>query len=54
MGYAELAKRDPAYKEDKQRVIDAIYRNAFRLDKFIKNILDVTRIEGHTLYLDKQ
>jgi signal transduction histidine kinase len=54
LGYAELAKRDPAYKEDKQRVIDAIYRNAFRLDKFIKNILDVTRIEGHTLYLDKQ
>jgi signal transduction histidine kinase len=24
LGYAELAKRDPSYKEDKQRVIDAI------------------------------
>ena len=31
-----------------------IYRNAFRLDKLIKNILDVTRIEGNTLQLDKQ
>ena len=31
-----------------------IYRNACRLDKLIKNILDVTRIEGHTLQLDKQ
>ena len=31
-----------------------IYRNARRLDKLIKNILDVTRIEGRTLQLDKQ
>jgi signal transduction histidine kinase len=47
LGYAELAKRNPG-------VIDAIYRNAFRLDRLINNILDVTRIEGHTLQLDKQ
>ena len=54
MGYAGIAKRDPAYKEDKEGYIRAIYRNAFRLDRLIKNILDVTKIEGHTLELDKQ
>jgi signal transduction histidine kinase len=47
LGYAELAKRNPGF-------IDAIYRNAFRLNRLIKNILDVTRIESHTLQLDKQ
>jgi signal transduction histidine kinase len=41
--------------DEKQRsLVDAIYRNAFRLDRLIKNILDVTRIEGHTLQLDKR
>ncbi len=54
MGYAGIAKRDPAYKEDKEGYIRAIYRNAFRLDRLINNILDVTKIEGHTLELDKQ
>jgi signal transduction histidine kinase len=52
LGYA--AKRDPAYKEDKEGYIHAIYRNAFRLDKLIKNILDVTKIEGDILQHDKQ
>jgi signal transduction histidine kinase len=54
LGYAGIAKRDPAYKEDKEGYIRAIYRNAFRLDRLINNILDVTKIEGHTLELDKQ
>jgi signal transduction histidine kinase len=54
LGCAGSAKSDPAYKEDKQGYLHVIYRNAFRLDKLIKNILDVTRIEGYTLQLDKQ
>ena len=54
LGYAGIAKRNPAYQEDKEGVIDGIYRNAFRLDRLINNILDVTRIEGHTLQLHKQ
>jgi len=54
LGYAGIAKRDPGYKEDKEGYIRAIYRNAFRLDRLINNILDVTKIEGHTLELDKQ
>jgi signal transduction histidine kinase len=54
LGYAEIAKNDPAYKEDKEGYLHVIFRNAFRLDKLIKNILDVTKIEGNTLQLDKQ
>ena len=54
LGCAGSAKSDPAYKEDKQGYLHVIYRNAFRLDKLIKNILDVTQIEGNTLQLDKQ
>jgi signal transduction histidine kinase len=54
LGYAEIAKNDPAYKEDKEGYLHVIFRNAFRLDKLIKNILDVTKIEGNTLHLDKQ
>jgi signal transduction histidine kinase len=54
LGCAGSAKSDPAYKEDKLGYLHVIYRNAFRLDKLIKNILDVTQIEGYTLQLDKQ
>ena len=54
LGLAEVAQNDPAYKEDKEGFMHVIYRNACRLDKLIKNILDVTRIEGLTLQLDKQ
>jgi two-component system, OmpR family, sensor histidine kinase VicK len=54
LGLADAAQNNPAYKEDKGGLMHAIYRNARRLDKLIKNILDVTRIEGHTLQLDKQ
>jgi len=54
LGLAESAQNNPAYKEDKEGFMHVIYRNACRLDKLIKNILDVTRIEGHTLQLDKQ
>lgn len=53
LGYAGIAKRNPADQEDKEGAIDGIYRNAFRLDRLINNILDVTRIEGHTLQLHK-
>jgi signal transduction histidine kinase len=55
LGYAELAKIDPIlYKEDKGGFIDAIYRNAFRLNKLIQDILDVSRIESNTLTLNKE
>ncbi len=33
--------------------LEVMYRNAFRIHKLTKDILDVTRIESHTLNLDK-
>jgi signal transduction histidine kinase len=54
LGYAELAKTDPGYIErETQSFIDIIYRNAFRIQKLTRDILDITRIESHTLRLKK-
>src|SRR5215469_1886467 len=54
LGYAELAKTDPDYIDrETQSFIDIIYRNAFRIQKLTRDILDVTRIESHTLTLNK-
>ncbi|MFL6396440.1 MAG: sensor histidine kinase [Nitrososphaeraceae archaeon] len=55
LGYAELASTDPELcKHDKQGFIDAIYRNAIRLHKLTKDILDVTKIESDKLQLNKE
>ena len=55
LGYAELASTDPELcKHDKQGFIDAIYRNAIRLHKLTKDILDVTKIESDKLQLSKE
>ncbi|MGB8934821.1 MAG: histidine kinase dimerization/phospho-acceptor domain-containing protein [Candidatus Nitrosopolaris sp.] len=51
LGYAELAMIDPPIEI--KSFIDAMYRNAFRIQKLTKDILDVTRIESHTLRLNK-
>jgi len=49
-----MAKEDPQYIEKQvQSFIDVVYRNAFRIQKLTKDILDVTRIESHTLRLNK-
>ncbi len=57
LGYLELAKADSEYNNtDKKRggLIDAAYRNAVRLHRLTKNLLEVTRIESHSLYLYKK
>src|SRR5204863_3683557 len=55
LGYAELASTDAELsKHDKQGFVDAIYRSALRLQRLTKDILDVTRIESHTLHLNKE
>jgi two-component system, OmpR family, sensor histidine kinase VicK len=55
LGYAELATTDHELnKHDKRGFIDAIYRNALRLHRLTRDILDVTRIESHTLQLNKE
>ena len=55
LGYAELANTDPELsKHDKQGILDAIYRNAKRLKKLTRDILDVTKIESNMLQLNKE
>jgi two-component system, OmpR family, sensor histidine kinase VicK len=54
LGYTELAKTDPQYMEKHaQSFLEVMYRNAIRIHKLTKDILDVTRIESQTLNLDK-
>jgi two-component system, OmpR family, sensor histidine kinase VicK len=53
LGYAELAKTEPQIENQTRSFIDGMYRNAFRIQKLTKDILDVTRIESDTLRLNK-
>lgn len=55
LGYAELMREDMMDKQDASREsINAIHRNAKRLQRLTNNILDVSRIESQTLNLDKE
>ena len=51
IGYSELFQHHP---EKSEQMIQAISRNAIRLQRLTNDILDVTRIESHTLNLDKE
>jgi two-component system, OmpR family, sensor histidine kinase VicK len=53
LGFAELAKTDPQIEKETLSRIDGMYRNALRIQKLTKDILDVTRIESNTLRLNK-
>jgi two-component system, OmpR family, sensor histidine kinase VicK len=53
LGYAELPKTDHRIEKQTQSYIDGMYRNAFRIQKLTKDVLDVTRIESDTLRLNK-
>jgi signal transduction histidine kinase len=58
LGYAELMRENALDKQamigESIEEIEAIYRNAIRLQKLTNDILDVTRIESQTLRLDKE
>jgi signal transduction histidine kinase len=58
LGYAELVKENALNKQaligESIEEIEAIYRNAIRLQKLTNDILDVSRIESQTLNLDKE
>jgi signal transduction histidine kinase len=55
LGYAELASADPILcKDDRYGLIDAIYRNAIRLQRLTKDILDVAKIESGTFQLNNE
>ena len=51
LGYSDLFYLRPENRED---AIKAIVRNAERLQRLSSDILDVTRIEGHRLNLNKE
>jgi len=54
LGYTELAKTDPQHLDKQtQSFMDGIYRNALRIHKLTKDILDVARIESQTFRLNK-
>jgi signal transduction histidine kinase len=54
LGYAELANARTEHTQKQiQSFIEVIYRNALRIQKLTQDILDVTRIESHTLMLHK-
>lgn len=51
LGYIELFS---AYPDANNEMIDAIFRNAIRLQKLTQDILDVTKIESNMLKLHKE
>jgi two-component system, OmpR family, sensor histidine kinase VicK len=58
LGYAELMRENVLDKQsdigESMEAIEAIYRNAVRLQKLTNDILDVSRIESQTLSLNKE
>jgi two-component system, OmpR family, sensor histidine kinase VicK len=51
LAYSELLRRHP---ERRDEMIQAIYRNAERLQRLTNDILDVTKIESQTLKLNRE
>jgi two-component system sensor histidine kinase VicK len=51
IGYADLIQKHPEKRED---MMQAISRNAVRLQRLTNDILDVTRIDSNTLNLHKE
>jgi signal transduction histidine kinase len=53
LGLAEVLQAS-IHKEPEKVYVDRILRNARRLEKLTEDLLDVTRIESHLLYLNKE
>jgi signal transduction histidine kinase len=51
LGFSDILQRHP---EKREEITKAISRNALRLQRLTSDILDVTRIESHTLKLKKE
>jgi two-component system sensor histidine kinase VicK len=54
LSFSQLLQSDKGNSPKEQEFLDAIVRNAKRLQRFTENILDVTRIESHSLQLRKE
>jgi signal transduction histidine kinase len=46
--------RSKVTDSDQQKLFDIVIRNAKRLQRLVEDVLDVTRIEGHTLDIKKE
>lgn len=53
LGLSEILQ-DIVNKEPEKVYVEMILRNARRLEKLTENLLDVTRIESHSLHLNKE
>jgi signal transduction histidine kinase len=54
LSLSEILQSDRSNNTKQQEFLDAIVRNAKRLQRLTENILDITRIESHSLELRKQ
>jgi two-component system sensor histidine kinase VicK len=54
LSFSQLLQADKSNNAKEQKFLDAIVRNAKRLQRLTENILDVTRIESHSLQLRKE
>jgi signal transduction histidine kinase len=50
----DVSNNSKEHDNEKKKALEAIIRNASRLQKLAKGILDITKIESNTLILDKQ
>jgi two-component system sensor histidine kinase VicK len=53
LGLAEVLQAS-IHKEPEKVYVETIWRNARRLEKLTEDLLDVTRIESHSLHLNKE
>jgi hypothetical protein len=55
VGYSEILQHESLVSNNKKyELVNAIHRNAARLQRLINDILDITRIESQTLRLNKE
>ncbi len=54
LSFSQLLRSEKSNNTKEQEFLDAIVRNAKRLQRITENILDVTRIESHSLQLRKE
>ena len=54
VGYIDMIKKYPDDISDNQNYLQAVVRNANRLEKLVDDLLDVTRIESRTMTLVKE
>jgi two-component system sensor histidine kinase VicK len=54
LSLSQILQSEKSNNTKQQEFLDAIVRNAKRLQRLTENILDVTRIESHSLQLKKE